>query len=142
MADDSPDSGVFQELSREDCEDYLRSAIVGRLAYIGSTQIEILPINYLYHDGAVVLRTSPYGPLAALARGSDGVAFEIDHHDDLTQSGWSVVVHGRIAAITETAELAALSERARPNPWAAGTRTLYLRIEPTSMTGRQVRAAR
>ncbi|UPK75736.1 pyridoxamine 5'-phosphate oxidase family protein [Nocardioidaceae bacterium SCSIO 66511] len=139
MADDHIVRGTFREVSREKCEEYLRSAIVGRLAYAGDGRIEIIPVNYVYRD-AVLIRTSPYGPLAALGPGVDGVAFEVDHHDDLTQSGWSVVVHGRIAAVTQTDELQRLWDEARPNPWAAGTRSLFLRVEPKSITGRQVRA--
>ena len=139
MSDGGTISGSFDELDREHCEELLRSTVVGRVAYSGPEHIEILPINYVYRDGAVLLRTAPYGPLAALAPGVDGVAFEIDHHEDLTQSGWSVVVAGRIEAVRETAELARLWEDTRPSPWAAGTRTLLLRLTATSITGRQVR---
>ncbi|UYM03585.1 pyridoxamine 5'-phosphate oxidase family protein [Solicola gregarius] len=139
MPDDREISGTFEELSWERCEEFLRSAVIGRIAYAGREHIEILPVNYTYQDDSVLLRTSPYGPLAALATGVDGVAFEVDHHEDLTQSGWSVLVAGRVAAVPATDELTALWEQAGPNPWAAGTRNLFLRITPTSITGRLVR---
>lgn len=139
MSDDSTVHGEFESLSEQQCKEYLEVAVVGRLAYAGAEHIEILPVNYVYRDPHVLIRTSPYGPLAALAPGVDGVAFEVDHHSDLTQSGWSVVAAGRIEAVQDTAELDALWSSPTPRPWAAGTRSLYLRLTPTSLTGRSVR---
>ena len=139
MSDDRTISGEFEALDEQRCKEFLGVAVIGRLAYQGPEHIEILPVNYVYRDPHILLRTSPYGPLAALATGIDGVAFEVDHHDDVNRSGWSVVASGRIEAVEDTDELTRLWSQRGPSPWAAGTRTLFLRLTPTSITGRLVR---
>ena len=133
--------GHFRELSREHCIELLHTAPIGRIAFAGEHHIEILPVDFVYRDDAILFRTAPYGSLAALAPGVDGVAFEVDYHDDQNQSGWSVVLSGRIQAVHSETELAELWAQKRPSPWAAGTRTLYLRLTPTSITGRSVKRA-
>lgn len=130
-------AGEYRELTRERCEELLGSTSVGRIAFCRPDGAHILPVNYRYGGSVLVIRTSPYGSLAVLAPGVDGVAFEVDHHNDLLQTAWSVVVRGRVAAIEDPgSELAA---EARPRPWAAGTRALFLRLTPDSITGRGVR---
>ncbi len=138
MASDRTIEGEFDRLDQQQCKELLGVAVVGRIAYAGPEHIEIMPVNYLYRDPYLFVRTSAYGPLAALASGVDGVAFEVDHHDDLTQSGWSVVVAGHIEGVQDANELAGIWSGKGPNPWAAGTRTLVLRLTPTSITGRAV----
>jgi len=126
----------FAELSEEQCIGLLGSTTVGRVAFLGRRGIEILPVNFVYHDHAVLFRTSPHGPLAILAAGTTDAAFEIDYHDDQNQSGWSVLVTGHVAAVTDPAELDELMSRVSPHPWADGDRSLILRLEPKRITGR------
>lgn len=137
--DDRVVAGHFEELSAERCKEFLDAAIIGRIAFAGDTHIEILPVNFVYRDPAILIRTSPYGPLSRLAAGVDGVAFEVDHHDDLYQSGWSVLASGRVEAVQDPVELEDVWAHARPSPWAAGTRTLLLRLVPDTLSGRSVR---
>lgn len=137
-----PDAGTvggdFRELSRELCEEFLGlTTVVGRIAFCRPDGVQIFPVNYRYKDSEVVIRTSPYGPLAELATGADGVAFEIDYHNDLLGTGWSVIVRGRVEAIKDPGS--ELTSDARPSPWAAGTRTLFLRLTPESISGRSVK---
>lgn len=132
-------SGQFEELTPEHCVELLGTTTVGRVAFAGEHRIEILPVNFVYRDSAVLFRTSPHGALAVLAAGVDGVAFEVDYHDDLGQSGWSVVVSGRVEAVEDSDELAELWSHVRPSPWAAGIRTLFLRLDPILITGRAAR---
>jgi hypothetical protein len=47
------------------------------------------------------------------------------------------VVRGRAAAVEDAEELHALV-RLLPRPWASGSRTLYLRIPLTEVTGRRL----
>jgi hypothetical protein len=57
---------------------------------------------------------------------------------DLGRTGWSVVVRGTLADITDPAHLARL--RALPlYPWAPGEKTRYLRVRPASVSGRRIR---
>jgi hypothetical protein len=65
------------------------------------------------------------------------VAFEADEYDERTRSGWSVLVNGRAHAIYEDAEIRRLS-RLGLRPWVtAADRPFWIRIQPTSVSGRQ-----
>jgi nitroimidazol reductase NimA-like FMN-containing flavoprotein (pyridoxamine 5'-phosphate oxidase superfamily) len=96
----------------------------------------ILPVNFAYRDGAVLIRTAPGSKLdAAAVRAS--VAFEIDGHDDDYHSGWSVLVKGVLE------ELDGDQERAYDDlpltPWAQQVeRSHWLRIRADSVTGRRL----
>lgn len=131
--------GQVKELTRARCIELLQTTTVGRLAFPGKDHIEIMPVNFIFRDDAVIFRTATDNRLAALAPGVDGVAFEVDHHNDLGQSGWSVVLWGRIQAVEDESELAELRSQTRPRPWAAGDRPLFLRLDPIEITGRAVR---
>ena len=111
---------------------------VGRLAFTADDGIVILPVNFLVHEERIYVRTEPGSTIAALAGGNDDVAFEIDYHDDLNQSGWNVLVKGS-AAIAETLEGEhALASTGRLGPWAPGNRSLIIKVMPRSLSGRRV----
>ena len=94
----------------------------------------VLPVNYRFVDGRVVFRTSPHSELAR--HFSPGrAAFQIDYVDEFLQSGWSVLVRGR-AELLEWDELP--PDQDRPEPWAEGSRNVYVRITAERMTGRRV----
>ena len=81
----------------------------------------MLPISYTFDGEHVLVRTSPHTELAR--HFSPGrVAFEIDHYDERTHTGWSVLVHG-LARVAEWDQLP--SPRKAPSPWwgAPGTST-------------------
>ena len=65
------------------------------------------------------------------------VAFEVDGVDNADETGWSVLVEGRTAEVTAPAELDRLG-RIALHPWAPGERDRWLRIVPTSVTGRAI----
>lgn len=124
------------ELSRSECEGLLRLGVVGRVAIATPTGPHILPLNYAVGRGDVVVCTTPYSVLGTYGRDSL-VAFEVDHFDHPRHQGWSVVVRGRAAPVEDTEELRDLV-RILPRPWADGTRSLYLRIPLTEVTGRRL----
>ena len=77
------------------------------------------------------------GSKLSTAEGQDVVAFEADAYDEETRSGWSVLVNGRAHAVYEDAEIRRLSDLGL-RPWAnAVDRPFWIRIRPTSVTGRQ-----
>ena len=63
------------------------------------------------------------------------VGFEVDHIDDATSEGWSVLATGRVkgADATERAELTRLGLE----PWAGGYRDIYVLIQVDTITGRR-----
>jgi hypothetical protein len=97
----------------------------------------IFPVNYVFDQDLVVFRTDPGSKLDAAAE-REAVAFEVDAIDEATRTGWSVVVRGSLAEITDPADLARL--RALPlYPWAPGEKTRYVRVRPLSITGRRIK---
>ncbi len=122
-------------LDADECLDRMARRSLGRLAFVRDGLPQILPMNYLLHQGSVLLRTQIGSTLDALI--GQLVAFEIDEADPVAHDGWSVVVHGRADEVWEPQELEQL--RLLPlRPWAPGDRSHYLRIQSTSMTGRRI----
>ena len=116
----------------------LGATTVGRLAFTADTGIEILPLNFVVFERRIYYRTEPGSPIAALAKGRDDVAFEVDYHDDMNQSGWSVLVKGATAEAEGPDAERALASSARLGPWAPGDRTLVIVLSPRLLSGRKV----
>jgi hypothetical protein len=74
--------------------------------------------------------------LADFAPSTRGVAFEVDHHRDRAETGWSVIVRGRVDALMDPS--IELPADTRPRQMAAVSRNLFLRLTPESFTGRGV----
>ena len=125
------------ELSAEECLELLGSRSVGRVAMVTDRGPTILPVNFVVEAGTVVFRTLPYGVIAATAPGAH-VAFEVDDLDEGARAGWSVGVTGVCRRVEDHDELRALRSGNDPEPWAEGQRTLYLRIEEPTLTGRRL----
>jgi nitroimidazol reductase NimA-like FMN-containing flavoprotein (pyridoxamine 5'-phosphate oxidase superfamily) len=125
------------DLTETECRDLLAAHEVGRVAVCTREGPRILPVNYALDGRSVVFRTAPYGVLGQHAW-NDQIAFEIDHIDSTTRSGWSVLAVGRGRMVEDAEELATIRAFGNPQPWAAGSRLLYIRLEWQSLSGRRV----
>ncbi|MEP6816524.1 MAG: pyridoxamine 5'-phosphate oxidase family protein [Marmoricola sp.] len=125
------------ELGTEECGELLRSGVAGRVAVSTPTGPHIIPINYSVVDDALIFRTSPYSLLGTFARNSL-LAFETDHVDYENQHGWSVVARGRCQSIDDPQEIDRIRAVWPPQPWAAGSRNLFLRLAWTEISGRRL----
>jgi uncharacterized protein len=123
------------ELSVDECLEVLENHQYGRIAFVRDGRPELLPLNYRYHEGAIVFRTS-FGTLLDAAH-NQAVVFEVDGTDEDTHTGWSVIVHGKAEEIWQPEELDRVRELPL-EPWAGGERDHYLRVFPTAMSGRRV----
>jgi uncharacterized protein len=104
------------------------------VAVVDDQEPVIFPINFVLDRHMVVFRTDEGTKLDAAARGGR-VTFEIDGTDATSRTGWSVVVRGEAAEVTDPVELARL--RKLPLfPWAPGAKNRYVRILPAKLTGR------
>ena len=117
---------------------------IGRIAYESRFGPAVLPVNYQWHDGAIVFRTARHGALdedlqTGIAGGEYKVAFEIDEIDTARRQGWSVLIQGPAHHVTEAERDAAIE--AGVEPWPAGDRELFVRIIPTHITGRRISPA-
>jgi len=117
---------------------------IGRIAYQSRVGPAVLPVNYKWHGGAVVFRTTRHSALdedlqTGIAGGDYRVAFEVDAIDEIGRQGWSVLIQGPAHHVSEAERESA--ERAGVEPWPAGERELFMRIVPNRVTGRRIQSA-
>lgn len=132
---------MITSLSEQRCFELLRTTTVGRFGFVRDGRVHIIPVNYLLDGRDVVVRTSPDGILSTLPESELEVAFEVDHHDDLAGSGWSVLLNGTVSAMPVD-ELDAVPGSGRVRPWAGGDRDLPLRLRVHAVSGRNVQRPR
>jgi nitroimidazol reductase NimA-like FMN-containing flavoprotein (pyridoxamine 5'-phosphate oxidase superfamily) len=126
-----------RELAFDECARLLQSGVVGRVALSTPQGPHLIPVNYAVVDEAVYIATSPYSALGTYGA-HNLVAFEVDHFDYDTHTGWSVAVRGRAETVTDPAEVHRLKRIWAPRPWADGSRNLHLRIPWTELSGRSL----
>lgn len=130
----APEPGDLTRLTPAECGELLLTRSVGRLAYVARAGVpDIVPVNYVMDGDAVLLRSGPGPKLQAAERG-DVVAFEVDDIDELTHTGWSVVLVGRASLVPPDQSIAA----AAGPPWANGPRRHTMRIAPRRIDGRRL----
>lgn len=125
-------------LTARECVALLGTVPVGRLVFSENAMPAIRPVNFKLDGDSVVIRTTRNGALARLP--GTVVAFEADQIDDGEHTGWSVVVLGKVEAVTDVDELVALTDH-HTRPWASGVRDQFLRVRFEQISGRQLRAA-
>ncbi|HYX57987.1 MAG TPA: pyridoxamine 5'-phosphate oxidase family protein [Streptosporangiaceae bacterium] len=136
---------VIEELDEAESLRLISAGGIGRIAYMSRFGPVVLPVNYKWHDGAVVFRTTRHSRLdedlqTGIAGGDYKVAFEIDAIDEIGRQGWSVLIQGPAHHVEGETERAA-AEQAGVEPWPAGERELFLRIVPSRVTGRRIKPA-
>jgi nitroimidazol reductase NimA-like FMN-containing flavoprotein (pyridoxamine 5'-phosphate oxidase superfamily) len=134
-----PAHPVVTKLFPADCRRLLEPGGVGRIAFSTAAGPVVLPVNFVFLGGTIVLRTAA-GTVVG-AHGDDTVAFEVDHIDEALGQGWSVLVRGQAHRVLQPGELRHVRETAAVVPWADGTRETYVRIVPSQISGRRIEAA-
>ena len=101
-------------------------------------------VNHILDGGDIVFRTHEGAAIAAVA-GPHAVAvtgvvvaYEADHFDPGTRSGWSVVVTGFARPVTEPAQLERYARMIRP--WIGDFMESAVRITPDLVTGYRIGA--
>jgi uncharacterized protein len=130
---------VLTVLSREQSLRLMATAPVGRIIYTRHAMPAVELVNFIVDAGDIVIRTAPSGKLLAAIQGTV-VAFEADHYDPVTRSGWSVTAVGHAREVTDPADIGML-RTAGPHPWAPGDHPYFVRITPGQLTGRYLSAA-
>ena len=129
------DHAGLETLPLEVCLRLLESVPVGRVSFCTGGEVVTLPVNHVVDGNDVVFRTDRGSKLSAAGR-NDHAAFEADDYDPRTRTGWSVLLQGRAEVVREDAEIQRLS-RLGLYPWVtAADRPFWIRIRPTSVTGR------
>jgi nitroimidazol reductase NimA-like FMN-containing flavoprotein (pyridoxamine 5'-phosphate oxidase superfamily) len=139
--DTGPGPGLIATLTavpEVECWQLLASRELGRVGVLVDDRPEVLPVNYILDGETVLFRTAEGTVLNEAA--SRVVAFEVDHVDEATHEGWSVLMQGQAQDIGSAID--ANSERMRRLSlvtWAPGARHRWFRIKPDKLTGRRLR---
>ena len=126
------------EMDDQETRQLLASHHFGRLAVVvDGGRPTIFPVNYVFDGQRIAIRSDPGTKLAAADLSH--VAFEIDGTDEEARSGWSVVVQGPAFDVTESVdEISDLVRDLPVDPWAAGDKAHWLRIEARLISGRRL----
>ena len=119
-------------LSDAECWARLAGHQLGRLVTNVGDVIDIFPVNYVVDDQTLLFRTAEGSKLVELTL-NDRVLFEVDEYTE--QEAWSVIVRGSASRLETSAEV----ERADTlglQPWIPTLKYNYVRITPTSLSGR------
>jgi len=127
-----PTDEVVRDLDIEECWQKLAENSLGRLAIDVRGEVEIFPVNYFADGSTILIRTAPGTKLLALTV-HDRVAFETDANT--ADSAWSVVAKGRARRL-EAQEEVEEADRTPLTSWIPTLKYRYVRIEPTTITGR------
>jgi nitroimidazol reductase NimA-like FMN-containing flavoprotein (pyridoxamine 5'-phosphate oxidase superfamily) len=135
---------IIEELDEAESLRLVSQGEIGRIAYLSRFGPAVLPVNYKWHDGAIVFRTTRHSALdedlqTGITGGDYIVAFEVDEIDVPGREGWSVLLQGPAHHVSEAERASA--EQAGVEPWPAGEKELFIRIVPSRVTGRRIRPA-
>ena len=127
-------------LTLEDCLARLRSAPVGRLAFVHNGSPQVLPVNHQVDGMTIVFRTT-WGSKLEVARSTGPAAFEVDGFDPATRTGWSVLVRGTVSAVYDAHEIERYDALGVP-AWARiDSDPVWVALRPDEITGREITRA-
>ena len=103
-------------------------------------------VNFALSEQAVVFRTGQDSPLGeglrtGIADADYVVAFEVDEISPATREGWSILIQGSAHHVDSEHERAQVM-RSGVEAWPGGEKDLFIRIQPTRITGRRIRRPR
>ncbi|HEY6740696.1 MAG TPA: pyridoxamine 5'-phosphate oxidase family protein [Actinopolymorphaceae bacterium] len=125
-----------RRIVRLDTEESLRllgSVPVGRVVFSYEAMPAIRPVNHVVDDGKVLFRTHDGTAIIPTALRQAVVAYEADELDPVGRTGWSVIVTGMAAFVTEPDRLARYRERL--HSWMDGALDYVIEIDPGKVTG-------
>lgn len=85
----------LQVIDEHECRHLLARASLGRLGFSARSLPVVLPVNYVVEDGRLLFATEAPSIVAA-AINADVACLEIDDHDPIDHTGWSVLVTGQL----------------------------------------------
>jgi nitroimidazol reductase NimA-like FMN-containing flavoprotein (pyridoxamine 5'-phosphate oxidase superfamily) len=125
-------------LDRDECFALLRSHYVGRIGLSVAALPVVVPVNFTMDQDRVVMCSEPGLKLQA-ARQGVVACLEIDDFDPLTHSGWSVLVTGRLAEMTDAQEITR-AQRLPLAPWAPMSDPHFVTLSTELVSGRSLRS--
>ena len=128
----------LRTLAEHECWELMSSTTVGRVAFVGTGGLQLIPLNFAVIDSAIYFRTSPDSVLDELAQGLDEVAFGVDFHASSYREGWNVTVKGATSRVSDPALYEQVMSWSRLHPWAGGQRGVVIHLEARAVDGRRV----
>ncbi|HSB85868.1 MAG TPA: pyridoxamine 5'-phosphate oxidase family protein [Ilumatobacteraceae bacterium] len=126
----------YDDLEESVCWRLVARVAVGRVGFVYDGEPMVLPVNSALVDGKIAFRTAGDSMLHDLGDGVR-VAFEADHVDPVSESGWSVLVRGNLWEVTDEDLLGRLTT-ASAHPWAPGPKDRWMVIVPSAVSGRSI----
>jgi nitroimidazol reductase NimA-like FMN-containing flavoprotein (pyridoxamine 5'-phosphate oxidase superfamily) len=131
------DRAGLEILPFAECLRLLGTVPVGRVGFLSDGEVLILPVNHVADEQTVVFRSNHGAKLSSVG-GKNLVGFEADDYDPRTRSGWSVVVSGFTEVVDDDGEIRRLQHLGLESWGGAGADASWIRIRPTSATGRRI----
>ncbi len=123
-------------LSESECWKLLRSVDLGRIAIAAEDcSLEIFPINFAVDHGTIVFRTATGTKLTRVGQASQ-FAFEADDFDVGAGVAWSVIVNGDAETVQGRADVIEMFD-IDLHPWHNSSKPFFVRLVPTSISGRR-----
>lgn len=122
-------------LADAECWEYLHTQELGRIVTHVGGALDIFPVNYVTDGETIVFRTAEGTKLFELTI-NDQVLFEVDDHTET--HAWSVVVRGKAHRLDTAAEVEH-ADTLPLAPWIPTLKYNYVRVTPTSLSGRVFR---
>lgn len=129
----------LEKLGRAECLRLLTTAPVGRVVFTTGGLPAVEPVSFLVDGGRVLFRTREDSKLATVGDGAV-VAFQADHLELASRSGWSVTVVGEAHLLDDGA--ASRYHCGALHRQADGTHDDVIAIDAGLVNGRRLSAAR
>jgi uncharacterized protein len=125
------------ELTAQECWQFLASQELGRLAFVMIDEVHIVPVNFAVDEESLLIRTAPGDKLLGVALGGP-VAFEADRVED--SHATSVVVRGSARILEE--DEAHRADAVGLRSWVADDRFHVVEVTAGHISGRGYRLDR
>ena len=135
---DADDSGPTL-IPAGECLRLLMSVSIGRIAYTKRALPAVEPVRFAVDGNEIVIRIDTGSTLSATIPDTI-VAFQAEHLDDETRTGWTVNVVGSAHEVTDPGDMARLRGTGPPS-WALARGDQFIRIAPGIVTGRELMVA-
>jgi nitroimidazol reductase NimA-like FMN-containing flavoprotein (pyridoxamine 5'-phosphate oxidase superfamily) len=130
--------GTMEALSRSESLGLLSSQTICRVVFSSEGLPMAFPVNTIVKEADVFFCSAP-GSKLDKAIAHSVMTIEADHWNQLSHTGWSVLVTGRSEMVTDNALSSAV--RRELEAWAPGPHDQVVRVPSTYVSGRRLTRA-